>query len=64
MKQEWDPYDHLMEITHFCNSADDHIKTLIENQKVFIETINDMKQEIQILKDNLDLVERILENGS
>lgn len=63
MMPKFDPYEHLMDITKFCNSADEHINTLINNQKIFVQTINELKEEIQLINAKIDLVEQILENG-
>lgn len=58
---DWDPYDHLMEMTKFCNTADKHIQNLLKNQKVMIETINSLKEDISLMKKQVDLLEEIIE---
>jgi hypothetical protein len=63
MDNQWDPYEHLMDITKFCNRADEHINHLIKNQKFFVDSINEIKEDLQILKAKIDLVEQILENS-
>jgi len=63
MEKQWDPYEHLMDITRFCNKADEHINSLINNQKFFVDSINELKKELQLINAKIDLVEQILENS-
>lgn len=63
MENQWDPYEHLMDITRFCNKADEHINSLINNQKFFVDSINEIKEDLKILRAKIDLVEQILENS-
>ncbi len=58
---DFDPYEHLMEITRFCNTADKHIQNLLKNQEVMTTTINELKEDISIMKKQVDLLEQIIE---
>ena len=58
---DWDAYEHLMDVTRFCNSADEHIKKLIENQQVIVDTLNYLRDDISLLNDRIALLEEILE---
>jgi hypothetical protein len=61
MFSNFDPYDQLMQITKFCNQADKHLVSLGENQKEMVKTINNLKEEIAMMKKQIDLLEQILE---
>jgi len=61
MYGDFDPYDQLMQITKFCNQADKHLVSLGENQKEMVKTINTLKEEIAMMKKQIDLLEQILE---
>ena len=63
MMPEFDPYEHLMDITKFCNQADEHINHLINNQKTFVSAINELKEDLKIINQKIDLLEQILENS-
>lgn len=58
--QEWDPYEHLMDLTRFCNSADEHVKSLLKNQKLIVEQINELNHELRELKSRLSVLEHIV----
>ena len=60
---DFDPYEHLMEITRFCNNADAHIQSLIANQKEMTKAINVLKEDISIMKKQVDLLEEIIEGN-
>ena len=60
---DFDPYEHLMEMTRFCNAADKHIQNLLKNQAVMTKTINGLKEEIGMLKAQIDLLEQIIEGN-
>jgi hypothetical protein len=62
MMPDWDAYEHLMDITRFCNQADEHIKRLIENQQVMVQSINDLRTDIDLLNAKIELLESILES--
>ena len=63
MYGDWDPYEQLMQITKFCNQADKHLVSLGENQKTMVRTINSLKQEIEQMQKQIDLLEQILEGN-
>lgn len=63
MENQWDPYEHLMDITKFCNKADEHINHLIKNQKTFVSAINELKEDLKIINQKIDLLEQILESS-
>lgn len=57
---DWDPYNHIMELTKFCNSADEHLKNLLSNQKVFVQQINELNDELRELTSRVSILENIV----
>ena len=63
MYGDWDPCEQLMQITKFCNQADKHLVSLGEKKKTMVRTINSLKQEIEQMQKQIDLLEQILEGN-
>lgn len=61
MMNGWNAYDHLMDVTTFCNQADEHIKKLIENQAILVQTMNDLRSDLNLLSTKLQQLEDFLE---
>ena len=61
MKNDWDPYDQLMELIRFANASDVHIKNLLANEKQLITAINNQSEKIEKLENKLKLLDKILQ---
>jgi len=60
MKQEFDPYQELLNLIKFANAADTHIKNLVDNEKHLISAINAQSEKLEMLEKRIQLLE--LEN--
>lgn len=49
-RDEQTPYDTLIELVNFATAADQHINTLIRNQKEMIKQYNNLKHDVDQLK--------------
>lgn len=56
---DFDPYDQLMELTAFCNSADEHIMSLVQNQTLIVNTINDLRED---MNEASELIKKLVEH--
>ena len=58
MFEEDNPYDTLVDLVKFANSADRHITNLVKNQKVLLETLNRTNEVIELQAQRIDLLEK------
>lgn len=54
---DYDPYQHLLELTEFCKTADQHISQLIKNQEVMRTSINQLHNRMAEIELQLSLME-------
>jgi hypothetical protein len=67
MMSDFDPYTELMEVIRFCNQADQHIATLIANQEVIINQLNQLRDDLSAVEQKLfdiELEDLLKENDS
>lgn len=60
MMPDFDAYEHLVEITRFCHRADEHITTLLKNQQLLVETINNLRKDLELARRRVDFVEQAM----
>ena len=53
MKQEWDPYEQLLELINFAKAADQHISNLLKNQQEMVKAINSQSKRLDNLQEIL-----------
>ena len=53
MKQEWDPYEQLLELINFAKAADQHIGNLLKNQQEMVKAINSQSKRLDNLQEIL-----------
>jgi|TARA_R110000772_G_scaffold154047_2_gene265013 hypothetical protein len=59
---DFDPYQNLLELNSFCKKADEHLTNLLTNQKVIIKTMNDLREDINMLQERIRLMETDLDD--
>lgn len=60
MKQEWDPYEQLMQLINFAKAADQHISNLLHNQAEMVKAHNALQKDYQEIKRELRLIKEML----
>jgi len=60
MKQEWDPYEELIELKRFATAADRHIGNLLNNQEQMIKAINSQSQQIKKLENTIKFYKKLI----
>jgi len=53
MKQEWDPYEQLLELINFAKAADQHIGNLLKNQQELVKALNSQSKRLDNLQEIL-----------
>ena len=53
MKQEWDPYEQLLQLINFAKAADQHINNLLKNQQEMVKAINSQSKRLDNLQEIL-----------
>jgi len=53
VKQEWDPYEQLLELITFAKAADQHIGNLLKNQQEMVKAINSQSKRLDNLQEIL-----------
>lgn len=57
---DFDPLQDLEELKKFCVAADLHINNLNKNQKIFVEQINELRQDVmELIQVNKQLMEKL-----
>lgn len=53
MKQQWDPYEQLLQLIDFAKAADQHIGNLLKNQQEMVKAINSQSKRLDNLQEIL-----------
>jgi len=58
MNNEFDPYEELMELIKFAQSADKHINLLVKNQSQMIIAVNELSAKIEKIEEKINETSR------
>lgn len=58
MNNEFDPYEELMELIKFAQSADKHINLLVKNQSQMIIAVNELSAKIEKIEEKVNETSR------
>ena len=60
MRNDFDPYEELMELINFAKAADQHIGNLLKNQTEMVKAHNALQRDYQEIKRELRLIKEML----
>ena len=60
MRQDFDPYEELMELKRFAQAADQHIGNLLKNQTEIVRAHNALQNDYQEIKRELRIIKEML----
>lgn len=60
LNEDFNPYDEIIELKKFANQVDKHIVSLLNNQKQFIDAINETSAKVQRLESRLKTIEGVI----
>jgi len=62
MRNDFDPYEELMELKRFAQAADQHIGNLLKNQTEIVRAHNALQNDYQEIKRELRIIKEMLQN--